>query len=840
MQPDKIKLTTFDETAHRSIALGIDTMAKAVGSTFGPGGRNVLIKKRYVHPILTRDGVTVARDIAGHGNKLEDPIATEAAKLVYQASEKTNKTAGDGPQPLYAKVLTPTGFVKMGDVVEGMEVCGTNGTIQKVLGVFEKGKKEIYRVNLLDGRVVECCADHLWTVTDVTNDGIERTLTVKQMLEAGMWLGNRKQRKYYIKRNVVDFQENISEMPLDAYTLGVLLGDGSLSGTGSIELSLGFNKRHILDKINLPEGVIVNTRDCDNYIRAKIPGLEIVNVLHKLGLYGKLSDTKFIPESYLYSSIASRKALLQGLIDTDGYMNKRGLFEFSTVSPQLATDFIDLARSLGYDLNVALHTRDNDPDSYSRNPIFRITQLMGRKYGMAIDSIESTGEETPMRCIKVSNPDNLYITDGYVVTHNTTATVMLLSELYKKGYQRIVVGQDAMLVKRQLDKDRKTITDFVKSKSVDCDKQKLDQVSTISSGDESLGMMISDLVYDIGSDGAVTIEYHNAPHVEVEKVTGYLFGQGFKYLSTDVEFVSPIVFVTQKRMATKSDIIPILELAAKNQKQFVIVGDVSGAALETLLWAITNQKADGVMIPPPAYGSDGHDYFEDIAIYTGARLWLESDSFSDVRLEDFGSVKRSRVSRDKAILFGDNSTGDEIASRIAIIREQMKGEMTPSLKEVLETRLAKLAGKVSIIKVGAATEVEREELFFRVEDAVEACKSALSSGVVAGGATTLLFASELDIDPFVREALCAPFRLLMSNSAEDGGYRLNQVLNAGYGQGFNLRDMTSEPRNLLENGIVDATKVITQVVENSFSVAGALLTTGTVITDKELDEKATK
>lgn len=514
MQPDKIKKTTFGNDAHRSITLGIDTMAKAVGSTYGPGGRNVLIKKRYVHPVLTRDGVTVARDIAGHGNKLDDPIATEAAKLVYQASEKTNKTAGDG----------------------------------------------------------------------------------------------------------------------------------------------------------------------------------------------------------------------------------------------------------------------------------------------------------------------------------TTATVVLLSELYKKGYQRIVVGQDAMVIKRQLDKDREKIIDFVKSKSTECDKKKLNQVSTISSGDEALGLMISDLVWDIGSDGAVNIEYQNAPHVEVEKVTGYLFGQGFKNLTGTVEFEQPIVFVTQKRMSTKTDIIPILELAVGNQKQFIIIGDVAGAALETLVWAIQNQKADGLVVPPPAYGADGHDYFEDIAIYTGARLWLESDSFNDVSLNDFGVVKRSRISREKAILFGDNHTGNEIVDRIISIREQMKGEMTPSLTEVLESRLAKLAGKVSIIKVGAATEVEREELFFRVEDAVEACKSALSSGVVAGGATTLLFASELDIDQSVKEALQYPFRLLMSNAAEDGGYRLNQVLNAGYGKGFNLRNMSDKPQDLLKNGIVDATKVITQVVENAFSVAGALLTTGTVITEEVEDE----
>ena len=517
---DKVKEITFGlDRKPVNMIEGVEIMAKAVGSTYGPGGRNVLIKKRYIHPILTRDGVTVARDIAGHGNKLKDPIAAEAAKLVYQASEKTNKTAGDG----------------------------------------------------------------------------------------------------------------------------------------------------------------------------------------------------------------------------------------------------------------------------------------------------------------------------------TTATVVLLSELYKAGYQHIVAGADPMVVKRQLDKDRNTIVKFVESKSVECDKSKLKQVATISAGDEALGAMISDLVFDVGADGAIAIEYQNAPSVDVEKVTGYLFGSGFKNLAQEVEFEAPIVFVTQKRMSAKADIIPLLELMQQRPgQQFIIVGDVAGAALETLVWAIQNQKADGLAIPPPAYGADGHDYFEDIAAYTGARLWLESDSFKDVSFDDFGQIKRSRITRDKAILFGDNEkTGKDIVSRIETIKKQMTSEISASQKEVLEQRLAKLAGKVSILKVGAATEVEREELFFRVEDAVEASKSALSSGVVAGGATTLLHASTLGLELFVSDALREPFKLLMTNAAEDGGYRLRQVLNAGYGKGFNLRAMTvgqDETVDLLKSGIVDPTKVILQVVKNAFSVAGALLTTGTVVTEEETDE----
>lgn len=524
MQPpkDRIKEITFDQSAHLRLAEGVEIMRKAVGSTYGPGGRNVLIQKKYVHPVLTRDGVTVARDIAGHGNKIKDPIAGEAAKLVYQASEKTNKTAGDG----------------------------------------------------------------------------------------------------------------------------------------------------------------------------------------------------------------------------------------------------------------------------------------------------------------------------------TTVTVLLLASVYDAGRRLIAAGEDPMRIKRLLDSNRDLVLQFIQSQSKKVDRKMLKQVGFISSGDEALGEMISDLVWEVGEDGAITINYHNAPQIEVEKVTGYLFDQGFKNLGQEVEFAAPKVLVTQKRLATKTDMIPILEAMSNTGvlKQFVIVGDVAGAAMDTLLWAIQNGKADGIAIPPPAFGSDGHDYFEDIAIYTGSKLILEGDDFAAITEADFGVVKGARISREKAILYGDNSTGDEIAERVKSIQDQLKKtNVTPTLKEQLEQRYAKLAGKISIIKVGAVTDVEREELFFRVEDAVEACKSALSSGVVAGGATTLLFASSMHkddkaktpiLEQFVREALQDPFRLLMSNTGEDGGYKLNQILNAGYGQGFDLRNITDEPIELLKAGILDPTKVVQQAIKNAFSVAGALLTTGTVVTEE--------
>jgi chaperonin GroEL len=432
----------------------------------------------------------------------------------------------------------------------------------------------------------------------------------------------------------------------------------------------------------------------------------------------------------------------------------------------------------------------------------------------------------------------------------TTATTILMAELYKSGYKQIVAGTDATEVVASLNKDRDTIVKYVESKSKKCDKKMLDQVATISCRDDQLGQMISDLVWDVGADGAINLEYQNAPLVEVDKITGYMFSSGFKDLTARAILGDPTILVTQKPLRSRSDILPLLDLLIKQDNPSVIIGDVSSAAYETLLWALSNDinLEDGsvrrltcLVVPPPAYGSDGHDYFEDIATYTGARLILESDEFKQVTSAHFGTAKGAIIERHKAVIFGDNKTGDEIAERIKTIKTLMADtDISPSQKEAYEQRLAKLAGKVSILKIGAATDVEREELFFRVEDAVEACKSALSSGVVAGGATTLLFASQLEIERFVSDALQKPFKLLMEHSAEDSGLRKQQILKAGYGKGFNLKAMTDEPTDLNESGVVDPTKVVLQTVKNAFANAGALLTMGTTITEVEEDEATNK
>lgn len=393
-------------------------VAGIVRTTLGPKGMDKMLVDAMNDVTVTNDGVTILREMT-----IENPTA----KMMVEIAKTQEDEVGDGPQPLYSKVLTPNGFVEMGSLKVGDKICGTEGSIQEVLGVFPKGIKQICKVKFSDGTIIECCEDHLWHIKNC--EGHSKVLTTRKLIEnKEKW-----DTPYYTPRSFAEFDKK--KFVIEPYLLGVLLGDGSLSNTGQIEISLGIAKEFIIDKIKLPLGINKNVTLCEdkNYFRVKISGKtedgkSIYKLIEELGLLGTTSHTKFIPKQYLYSDMTSRIALLQGLSDTDGYINKRGLLEYSTVSEQLYNDILELLHGLGKETYSRLHTREND-NSYSDNNIFRISGLKGYLYGNKITNVEKTESTTEMQCIKVSNEDNLYFTDGYKVTHNTTTAVILAGEL---------------------------------------------------------------------------------------------------------------------------------------------------------------------------------------------------------------------------------------------------------------------------------------------------------------------------------------------------------------------------------------------------------------------------
>jgi chaperonin GroEL len=395
----------------------------------------------------------------------------------------------------------------------------------------------------------------------------------------------------------------------------------------------------------------------------------------------------------------------------------------------------------------------------------------------------------------------------------------------------VAAGENGMLLKKQITEDSRKIISFLKEQAQKSDGHLL-EVATVSSGDPAIGQLVADTIKDVGSEGGITIREQSYPTIDVEKVNGYYFDKGFFALNQQVEYADPLIFVTQKPLASNSDIVPLLSKVINGtNKNLVIIGEVrtSSDALNTLLLNVMQQKLNAVVIPPPAYNDEATLFMEDIALYVGAQLFLPGDDPKNITDEHFGSAERVQVNQDRAIVFRGKGDPKAITDRAAQIKQNMDDETNSHRKDGLEQRFSKLTGKIAIVNVGGSTQTEMEELRYRVEDAIEASKSAMEDGVLPGGATMLVRAMDLDISNLYKDALRDTFSKLMNNAAEDPGYRLEQVKRAKSGWGFNLREMTDEPIDLAKAGIWDAARAIIQTVENATSAAGSLLTVGSIV-----------
>lgn len=426
----------------------------------------------------------------------------------------------------------------------------------------------------------------------------------------------------------------------------------------------------------------------------------------------------------------------------------------------------------------------------------------------------------------------------------TTATIVLGYHLFDRGHSLTVAGESGMLLKKQIIADSRTIIKFLESESEDASGHLLD-VATVSAGDPAIGALIAETLEDIGTNGGITIREQNYPTIDVEKISGYYFDRGFFALNQLIEFGKPQIFVSQKPMTSNEDIIPLLSRmieASNTNRNLILIADVriNSDAMNTLLLNVSNpeKNINIVVVPPPAFSDEGLKFMEDIALYVGAKLFHVGDDIKTVKTDDsyFGSAERVQVSPDKAIIFRGSGAQEDIDARAAEIKSAIEIEKESHRKDGLEQRYAKLTGKIAIINVGGSTPTEMEELRYRVEDAIEATKSAMADGVLPGGATMLVRASEFDISPLYRDALLDSFRKLMNNANEPADYRLEQIRRAPKGHGFNLRAMTDEPIDLKEAGIFDATRSVIQTVENATSAAGSLLTIGAIIDPIDKDE----
>ncbi len=851
------KQLLFDDEARKKLLIGVETVFKAVKTTLGAKGRLVYIDNKMGKSIITKDGVRVAQSI-----ELKDPFENMGAKLIKEVASKTDEIVSDGPQPLYAKILTPTGWTTMGELKVGDTICGTNKTTQTVEGIFPKGEKEIVEMIFSDGRKVECSLDHLWQV-HLTSRGTKKIVNTNELLkDYKKDSGGYPSYKYYIPNTVVDFEKK--ELPIDPFTLGVILGDGYIPNDRNyISITLGYNKKAIMDKWIFPSDSEIDIKDFTerNCYDVHIKSETLSNILLELGLKGVHSDTKFIPKEYLYSSYEQRLSLLDGLSSTDGYINKRGLMEYSTVSDDLKNNVIELLQGLGKCTHYKYHNRDNDKDSYSNKAIHRLTELKGYEYGHKLVDIRLTGKTTEMMCIKVSNDDHLYITNDYIPTHNTTSSTVLAYSLVKEGLKSVSSGIPPMEIKKGIEKAIHLATEDVKKQSKPIKSvEELKQVASISANnDEEIGNIIAEAVEKVGKDGVITVAESNTTETFINFVEGMQFDRGYisPYFATDpermiTEFDNPYILVCDKQIGSMRELLPLLEKVVQTGRPlFMIVDDLKGEALTSLIMNVLQGKLRLCAVKSPSFGDNRKQMLEDIAILTGATVISESMGYTldKVELDDLGSCKSIKVSKDTTIIVDGNSLQEELEERITQIKNQIPNTTSDFDKEKLKERLAKLSGGVAVINIGAITETEMTEKKHRIEDTLASARSSLEEGIVCGGGVALIHAiKSLEKEDtstmsegmkvgfnIVKRAMEEPIRQIAENSGVSGEVVADRCKNSKKGVGFNA--LNGEWVDMFEEGIIDPCKVTCTVLQNASSIASLLLTTECLITDDVEVEK---
>ncbi len=441
-----------------------------------------------------------------------------------------------------------------------------------------------------------------------------------------------------------------------------------------------------------------------------------------------------------------------------------------------------------------------------------------------------------------------------VAGDGTTTASVLAQAIVKEGLKNVAAGANPMVLKRGIMKATEAAVEELKKISKDVeDKTAIAQVASISASDEKIGQLISDAMEKVGKDGVITIEEGKAMTTELNVVEGMQFDRGYvsPYLVTNTdkmyaELDNPVILITDKKISNIQEILPLLEQVLKNGLKLLIISDdIEGEALTTIIVNKLKGVFNVVAVKAPGFGDRRKAYLEDIAILTGG-TYISSDlgyELKDVTLDMLGRAKSVRVDKDNTTIVGGYGSQENIAARVASIRAQIAESTSEYDKEKLQERVAKLAGGVAVIGVGAATEVEMKEKKLRIEDALNATRAAVEEGIVAGGGTALLSiipavkkaCAKLEGDEatgakIVLRALEAPVRQIAANAGIDGGIVANTIMSAkkaNYGY-----DAQKEVYcDMVKAGILDPTKVTRSALQNAASVASTLLTTESLVTD---------
>ena len=437
----------------------------------------------------------------------------------------------------------------------------------------------------------------------------------------------------------------------------------------------------------------------------------------------------------------------------------------------------------------------------------------------------------------------------------TTATV-LAQAMVNEGMKNVTAGANPMDIKRGIQKAVNVAVEAVKAHSQKVNGTKdIARVGTVSAGDAEIGQLIADAMEKVSADGVITIEENKTTaETYTEVVEGMQFDRGYvtPYMVTDTEKMETVyedcsVLITDKKISAFQDMVPLLEqIIQSGRKLLIIAEDVEGDALSNLIINRLRGGLNVVAVKAPGFGDRRKEMLTDIAILTGGTV-ISSDlgyELKDATMDLLGSARQVKVTKELTTIVGGSGDKQAIADRIAQIRSQIATVTSDFDREKLQERLAKLAGGVAVIKVGAATEVEMKDKKLRIEDALNATKAAVEEGIVAGGGTATINAipavdkliGELEGDQrtgakIVRSALEAPLRQIAANAGLEGSVIINKILEAGKpNYGFDAQNETFVD-DMIESGIVDPTKVTRSALENAASVAAMVLTTESLVAD---------
>ncbi|MCK4607308.1 MAG: chaperonin GroEL [candidate division Zixibacteria bacterium] len=445
-----------------------------------------------------------------------------------------------------------------------------------------------------------------------------------------------------------------------------------------------------------------------------------------------------------------------------------------------------------------------------------------------------------------------------VAGDGTTTATIIAQAIYREGLKNVTAGANPMPIKRGIDKAVLTISEEIRKMSKPVSgKTEISQVGTISANsDHHIGDLIAEAMEKVGNDGVITVEEAKTAETTMEVVEGMQFDRGYvsPYFVTNPDSMEtvledPMILIHDKKISVMKDLLPVLEKVAQAGKPLMLIAeDIDGEALATLVVNKLRGTLKVAAVKAPGFGDRRKAMLEDIGILTGAKVISEEVGFKleNAVMSDLGTAKKITIDKDNTTIVEGAGTKEDIKARIGQIRTQIEDTTSDYDREKLQERLAKLAGGVAVINVGAATETEMKEKKARVEDALHATRAAVEEGIIPGGGVALLRAlASLDKVEcnaeektgvnIVRKALEEPIRQISENAGLEGSVVVNKVMGESGAFGYNAQTDTFE--DLMKAGVIDPTKVTLHALENAASIAGLLLTTEAVVVDKPEDKK---